>query len=370
MDVPIKNYSSGMHMRLGFAIAANLDPDVLLLDEIFAVGDEDFQRQCMATLRVVPGAGKTIVFVSHSSAAVQAICQRACVLDHGRLLFDGPVDRRPDRVPRVDAARAARSARARARARDRSHGGHAFALERGEPQDPRLAWHRLATGGRWDEEGAWVFDFLRRQGLRPDDHFVLDMGCGSLSARPPAPAYMQPEPLLGIREEHRAVHRRRRRSSCRAPACSAERGHFLVNDDFDLQRLAVSVRSGDRQLAVPAAAAEQRRARASRPWSGSSSRAAGSIATWTPNPDPANFAPIVHADGTTTYSDREPYHYRFEMLASLAAVVGAQGRTPRRSIAPARRIGHGDHATIEAGRGFQHGAPGLHSWPTEVTVWR
>ena len=58
MDVPIKNYSSGMHMRLGFAIAANLDPEILLLDEIFAVGDEDFQRQCMATLKAFLGRGE------------------------------------------------------------------------------------------------------------------------------------------------------------------------------------------------------------------------------------------------------------------------------------------------------------------------
>ena len=76
MDVPIKNYSSGMHMRLGFAIAAKLDPDVLLLDEIFAVGDADFQQQCMATLKSFQARGKTIVFVSHSSAAVQAVCHR------------------------------------------------------------------------------------------------------------------------------------------------------------------------------------------------------------------------------------------------------------------------------------------------------
>jgi ABC-type polysaccharide/polyol phosphate transport system ATPase subunit len=92
MDVPLKNYSSGMHMRLGFAIAANLDPDILLLDEVFAVGDADFQRQCIETLREFRARGKTIVFVSHSPDAVRAICDRVCVLDHGVLRFDGPVD--------------------------------------------------------------------------------------------------------------------------------------------------------------------------------------------------------------------------------------------------------------------------------------
>jgi ABC-2 type transport system ATP-binding protein len=92
MDVPIKNYSSGMHMRLGFAIAANLDPDILLLDEIFAVGDVVFQEKCVATVRQFMEQGKTIVFVSHATASIRAICRRVCVLDHGALAFDGGVD--------------------------------------------------------------------------------------------------------------------------------------------------------------------------------------------------------------------------------------------------------------------------------------
>lgn len=92
IDVPIKNYSSGMYMRLGFAIAANLDPDILLLDEIFAVGDADFQQRCVATVKRFVHEGKTIIFVSHSPAAVQAICRRVCVLNEGALTFDGELD--------------------------------------------------------------------------------------------------------------------------------------------------------------------------------------------------------------------------------------------------------------------------------------
>jgi ABC-type polysaccharide/polyol phosphate transport system ATPase subunit len=92
MDVPLKTFSSGMHMRLGFAIAANLDPDILLLDEIFAVGDADFQEQCLRTVEDFQRRDKTILFVSHAPAAVRAICRRVLVLEHGRLLFDGPVD--------------------------------------------------------------------------------------------------------------------------------------------------------------------------------------------------------------------------------------------------------------------------------------
>lgn len=103
MDVPLKNYSSGMHMRLGFAIAANLDPDILLLDEIFAVGDADFQQQCMRTLTDLRTHGKTILFVSHSAEAVRAICRRVLVLEHGRLVYDGGVDEGLDFYARLVA---------------------------------------------------------------------------------------------------------------------------------------------------------------------------------------------------------------------------------------------------------------------------
>lgn len=92
MDVPLKTFSSGMHMRIGFAIAANMNPDILLLDEIFAVGDADFQQQCLRTVEDFRSRDKTILFVSHLPAAVRAICRRVLVLEHGRLLFDGPVD--------------------------------------------------------------------------------------------------------------------------------------------------------------------------------------------------------------------------------------------------------------------------------------
>jgi len=91
MDTALKNYSSGMHMRLGFAVAAQMAPDILLLDEIFAVGDAEFQRQCMATLDGFRAEGRTIVFVSHDPDSVRRLCDRVCVLEHGRLMFDGAV---------------------------------------------------------------------------------------------------------------------------------------------------------------------------------------------------------------------------------------------------------------------------------------
>jgi ABC-type polysaccharide/polyol phosphate transport system ATPase subunit len=92
IDEPIKNYSSGMVMRLAFAVAAHLDPEVLLLDEIFAVGDESFQAKCRATMNRFIDEGRTVVFVSHSAATVAQICTRVCVLSGGRKVFDGATD--------------------------------------------------------------------------------------------------------------------------------------------------------------------------------------------------------------------------------------------------------------------------------------
>jgi ABC-type glutathione transport system ATPase component len=89
MDVPIKNYSSGMHMRLGFAIAANLDPDVLIVDEVLSVGDNEFQRKSMGKMREVAGEGRTVIFVSHNLNAIQRLCSRAVLLDKGRIVAEG-----------------------------------------------------------------------------------------------------------------------------------------------------------------------------------------------------------------------------------------------------------------------------------------
>jgi ABC-2 type transport system ATP-binding protein len=89
MDTPVKNYSSGMHARLGFALAVNLNPDVLLVDEVLAVGDEPFQHKCKKEIDNFRAHGKTIIFVSHSAEDVKNICDRACVLDHGRMMFMG-----------------------------------------------------------------------------------------------------------------------------------------------------------------------------------------------------------------------------------------------------------------------------------------
>ena len=111
IDRPVRTYSSGMTVRLGFAIAAFLDADVLLLDEVFAVGDESFQRKCFGRIARFKQEGGTIVFVSHDASAVERLCERAVLLDAGRVAFDGS-DARGDRAVPAHPGRRDRSGRA------------------------------------------------------------------------------------------------------------------------------------------------------------------------------------------------------------------------------------------------------------------
>ncbi len=90
IDVPVRTYSSGMFVRLGFAIAAHLDADVMLIDEVLAVGDEAFQRKCETRIAERIEAGATLVLVSHDAALIDRSCERTVVLDGGRVVFDGP----------------------------------------------------------------------------------------------------------------------------------------------------------------------------------------------------------------------------------------------------------------------------------------
>jgi len=89
IDNQVKFYSSGMYVRLGFAVAVSVDPDVLVVDEVLAVGDENFQRKCMARIREFQAEGRTILFVTHAADLVRQICDQAVVLDAGKMLFVG-----------------------------------------------------------------------------------------------------------------------------------------------------------------------------------------------------------------------------------------------------------------------------------------
>jgi SAM-dependent methyltransferase len=285
-------------MRLGFAIAAQLQPDVLLLDEIFAVGDEDFQRQCVETIQGFLSAGRTILFVSHSAAAVQTICRRVCVLERGELRYDGDVDGGLTEYRRINAASPHAAV------------GAAPAEEVLPPED--RAWHRTATGGRWTEEGAWVSDFLRRQGLVPSD-YVLDVGCGSLGAATHLLPYMDQSHYWGF-EKNAELFVAGVQIELPRAGVTAERGHFIVNDDFDLSE-------SPHAFTFAIASAQVRR------WSLNTVARAFASVIRALAPGGRFFVSWPEAEAGTVPSDREPYTYSFEMLARIAELAG--GRAER-----------------------------------------
>jgi ABC-type polysaccharide/polyol phosphate transport system ATPase subunit/SAM-dependent methyltransferase len=313
MDVPLKNYSSGMHMRLGFAIAANLDPDLLLLDEVFAVGDMDFQRQCIRTLQTFQSQGKTIVFVSHSPEAIRSICRRVCVLDRGRLIFDGDIDNGLAMYEQAMAAPASADGTPEPRQVQ-----SAIELTDAELD---LAWHRTATGGKWRESGDWQLEFLRREGLRPE-HFVLDVGSGSLAGALVMLPVMDEHRYWGYEKDRRLFEAGVTIELVRANV-RPERGHLLVNDWFDLSEspheFTFAIANGFwsrlplNGIARCVSSVLKKLAPGGRFY-----------ATWFENPDPSNFEPMVHANGATTYPDMEPFHYSYDVLAGVCSALGAK----------------------------------------------
>jgi lipopolysaccharide transport system ATP-binding protein len=97
LDTPVKRYSSGMHVRLAFAVAAHLEPDILIVDEVLAVGDAAFQKKCLGKMHEVSGAGRTVLFVSHNMGVIKSLCGRSLLLESGRLVADGPTAEIVDR---------------------------------------------------------------------------------------------------------------------------------------------------------------------------------------------------------------------------------------------------------------------------------
>jgi lipopolysaccharide transport system ATP-binding protein len=117
LDTPVKYYSSGMYVRLGFAVAAHLEPDILIVDEVLAVGDLAFQKKCLGRMNEVSGEGRTVLFVSHNMGAVKSLCTRGILINHGGIVVDSDTDAavaayvestwpaRPDGVVPADAVR-------------------------------------------------------------------------------------------------------------------------------------------------------------------------------------------------------------------------------------------------------------------------
>jgi lipopolysaccharide transport system ATP-binding protein len=159
LDTPVKRYSSGMQVRLGFAVAAHLEPEILFIDEVLAVGDAEFQKKCLGKMSEIGQAGRTILFVSHSMPAMLRLCERAVLLDHGRVVTAGPThevvraylesdlgrtsERRwddPSNAPGNDVARL-RSVRVAP-----AHGGRGDEVDIREPIDIEVEYWSAASG--------------------------------------------------------------------------------------------------------------------------------------------------------------------------------------------------------------------------------
>lgn len=90
LNTPVKRYSSGMYVRLAFAVAAHLEPEILIVDEVLAVGDAEFQKKCLGKMQTVSSEGRTIIFVSHNMAAIESLCEKVILLESGNKIFEGP----------------------------------------------------------------------------------------------------------------------------------------------------------------------------------------------------------------------------------------------------------------------------------------
>lgn len=158
LDTPVKRYSSGMYVRLAFAVAAYLEPEILIVDEVLAVGDATFQKKCLGKMGDVAQSGRTVLFVSHNMAAVKALCSRGLVIEHGSVSCDGTVDKAIDEYLRsaqdltlVDLAdRRDRRGTGRVRLTSlevRSAGVRGTGLVFGQPGEIHLGFEADAVGG-------------------------------------------------------------------------------------------------------------------------------------------------------------------------------------------------------------------------------
>jgi lipopolysaccharide transport system ATP-binding protein len=221
LDTPVKRYSSGMFVRLAFSVAAHLEPEILLVDEVLAVGDAEFQRRSLGRMEDLGGTGRTVVFVSHNMQAIAHLCDRAILLDEGKVIRDGPssevvahylqtghgssseavypdLDRAPgNHVVRIRGVRVVNEDSSLADAVDvRRPVGIEIAftvLSEGEPLFPKIkvfdskgevAFNAIDTSSRWEEPAepgdhlatAWIPPNLLNEGLVTVDVDICSIG--------------------------------------------------------------------------------------------------------------------------------------------------------------------------------------------------
>lgn len=151
MDQPVKSYSSGMYVRLAFAVAINVTPDILIIDEALSVGDEAFQRKCFSRIHAIRDAGATVLFVSHSAGTVVELCDRAILLDQGELIAEGTPKQVVARYQKLSYAPAHKMAQVREEIR--SSLGDRTEIDAAQPAEPRSAAAAPADFEAYWEEG-------------------------------------------------------------------------------------------------------------------------------------------------------------------------------------------------------------------------
>ena len=182
LDTPVKHYSSGMTTRLAFSVAAHLDPEILIIDEVLAVGDAAFQKKCLGRMNEVARAGRTVLFVSHNMSAVTALCTRGLYLEHGRLKAAG-TDRRDRRDLSPGCLASGRPKRFSAGARPGERSDHLYRCRGGFGDLVRLGslweWNEDLVQIRSD--AAWFGrpipgEYLRPPAIAPDVPRLADRG--------------------------------------------------------------------------------------------------------------------------------------------------------------------------------------------------
>jgi ABC-type polysaccharide/polyol phosphate transport system ATPase subunit len=310
IDQPLKNYSSGMQMRLAFSISVHLQPDVLLLDEVFAVGDADFQQRCMRTMHEFLEQQKTLLFVSHSAPAVQQMCRRACLIDHGQLRFDGPVG---DAFAAYDNLRLAQ-----APAPPATRG---VAPPPATPDGaPGRDWYRKSLRGDWDEEGDRQLAFLEAHGLAPD-HYMLEIGCGALRGGTRFIAFLKPGHYFGMDSDVELVRAAIEREMPRAGLDPAS-AHLVVNSEFafvDMPQFDV-VFAHDLFPQLPLNSIARCLAAVARQLT----PAGQFFASFWEHHDVTDLKPLVRAGGIATSLDRQPFHYTLDVLRHIADACGLE----------------------------------------------
>ena len=159
LDTPVKRYSSGMYVRLAFAVAAHLEVDILVVDEVLAVGDAQFQKKCLGKMKETARSGRTVFFVSHNLGAVGRLCTRGLLLERGRLVVDDEIAAVVERYMQLGAERAAAAVVLRDY-RDRSGDGSARIVE------ARLMDERGELTNTFEVGGALTVEYLVEYGKR------------------------------------------------------------------------------------------------------------------------------------------------------------------------------------------------------------